>query len=192
MADIKEKIKYYEQRYFTNDEPVPFVGGLKIYPVTVKDYYSFYSAISCFTIDKNEDNNGIAMSNLEYLYYRISKDEHGIVLNQFITLLELIFHIEYGIRCTKCNKVMKYEDINKQLREMTDKNNLDMSNFKKQQYLESIKKCPDCNVLRSDNIKFISENGVNQLLINDIIIDKRAFDELRKIVCFQNIPDYDD
>ena len=33
------KLKYYEQAYFSNDEPVPFVGGLKIYPALVKDYY---------------------------------------------------------------------------------------------------------------------------------------------------------
>ena len=41
QAEFASKLKYYEQNYFSNDEPVPFVGDLKIYPVTVKDYYKF-------------------------------------------------------------------------------------------------------------------------------------------------------
>jgi|GEM_PF-4789263 len=83
--ELQEKITIYEQAYFGLDEPVPFVGGLKIYPVMTKDYYRFYSNLSCLTMDKtvkkvkSEDEHGrvvykdvanpegISMSNMAYL-----------------------------------------------------------------------------------------------------------------------------
>ena len=82
--ELQEKITIYEQAYFGLDEPVPFVGGLKIYPVMTKDYYRFYSNLSCLTMDKtvkkvkSEDEHGrvvykdvanpegISMSNMAY------------------------------------------------------------------------------------------------------------------------------
>jgi len=191
--DINDKLKYFEQRYFSNDEPVPFIGGLKIYPILIKDYYKFYSVISCFTMNKNEDNAGISMSNLEYIYHKINKDEQGSsILNQFITLLEMVFHVDYGLRCPKCNKVITYEEVNKNLKELIIEDNLDISNFNKLQYLNDIKICSECGSERDDTIKYIFEKGNNLLFVNNVKITKSDFDELRKIVCYQNIPDYDD
>ena len=59
-TNLEDKMSVYEQLYFGEDEPVPFVGELKIYPAVLKDYYKFYSLINCFTIDKNADKTGIA------------------------------------------------------------------------------------------------------------------------------------
>ena len=39
--------------YFSLDKPVPFKGGLKVYPVLVEDYYNFYGCFPCLTMDKN-------------------------------------------------------------------------------------------------------------------------------------------
>ena len=66
---LQRLIDSYEQFYFTHDDPVPFKGKLKIYPVLVKDYYKFYSTVSLFTQNKNEDptGKGIAMTHLDYL-----------------------------------------------------------------------------------------------------------------------------
>ena len=96
--ELQEKITIYEQAYFGLDEPVPFVNGLKIYPVMTKDYYNFYSNLPCLTMDKTvkkvtEDienlkmNTAIAalMSLLNEIYEvkSINKAE----MKTFITLL---------------------------------------------------------------------------------------------------------
>ena len=195
-ADIKTKIKYYEQRYFSNDEPVPFVGGLKIYPVLVKDYYKFYSVISCFTINKNEDNEGISMSNLEYLYYRMTsnEDENGAMISQFVNLLEMIFHITYGLKCPKCGKILSYDEVGGVIKKLqrdagkdTDKAQNDIK-----EYLMSIQICSDCEQERYETIRYEYDKKRCLLFVDNIKITKRDFDELRKVVCFQNMPDYDD
>ena len=192
MAKIEDEIKYYEQRYFSNDEPIPFVDGLDIYPVLVKDYYQFYFVISCFTMNKNEDNEGIAMSNLQYLFHKIFDGEQNMqLLNQLITLLEMIFHIDYGIRCPKCHKVIKYNDINKKLSKITS-DSKDMQIYLRKKYLNEIKVCKECNAEMADNIQCRYDDIGCDLYVNNIRIDKRNFDRLRKIVCYQNMPDYDD
>ena len=38
------------------DQPIPFKGGLSLYPVLVKDYYTFYSSFGCLTLDKTVKN----------------------------------------------------------------------------------------------------------------------------------------
>ena len=73
--EILSLIKYYEQAYFTNDEPIPFKDGLIIYPVLVKDYYQFYACIYCFKVNKNDDMVGVSMSDLDYILYLCEKDE---------------------------------------------------------------------------------------------------------------------
>lgn len=192
MGNIQDEIKYYEQKYFSNDEPIPFMEDLLIYPALVKDYYQFYFVISCFTINKNEDNEGIVMSNLQYLYHKIFDGERDSkMLNQFITLLEMIFHIEYGVRCPKCNKVVTYTEINKELSKIISESK-DVETYLRKKYLDEVSFCKDCKSAMTDNIKFRYTKDKAELYINDIKIDKKDFDRLRKIVCYQNMPDYDD
>lgn len=60
--------------YSTFDSPVVH-RGLKIYPVTVKDYLLFLNFSRCLTIEKNviPDAKIISMTNLEYIYYATEK-----------------------------------------------------------------------------------------------------------------------
>lgn len=57
-------------QYTTFDLPVEY-KNLKLYPVTMKDYFSFNTFAECLTIDKNSipDPKVISMTHLEYIYY---------------------------------------------------------------------------------------------------------------------------
>ena len=97
--ELHHLMKYYEQAYFTYDDPVPF-KKFEVYPVTVKDYYKFYAAIGVMKMDKNSDIEGVAMSNLGYLIHMIENSENGRSLyNQFITMIEMV-SMPVG-RCSK-------------------------------------------------------------------------------------------
>ena len=115
-SQFKDKLKYYEQKYFTHDLPIPFKENLIIYPVMVPDYYKFYACIDCFKLNKNLEIEGVSMSHLKYLFYKMKKDENGSnLLFQFIQLIELIFHIKNGIRCPKCQDFYSYDNVAKDL-----------------------------------------------------------------------------
>lgn len=120
---LKQELEYYEKLYFALDEPVPYKGGLKVYPVLVKDYYKFYTALTCITMNKNvkkekyiddkgneairevSNPQGISMSYLAYLISCMQQNDIGpLVTSQVITLLEMVFHIQNGIYCPNCEK----------------------------------------------------------------------------------------
>ena len=186
---FQDKIKYYEQTFFTYDKPVPFKDALLIYPVKIINYYDFYLLISCFTIDKNEDETGIgiAMSNLDYVFHLMSNETSGqMFTSQFISLLELVFQIKNGLKCSCSNEAITYSDIYNQMSLLTSEEDI-------QNYITNIKICSNCGKIKKDVIRFKElENGKKNLMINDIEINKQDYDELRKIVCYYNIPDYDD
>ena len=98
---FEDKLSIYEQNYFTYDEAVPFKGGLFIYPATIKDYYKFYNVVSCFTIDKNDDPTGVglSMNELQYVFYLMKQEGNFAFRDQFISLLELVFHLDNGLYC---------------------------------------------------------------------------------------------
>ena len=98
---IKDTMEIYEEQFFANDEPVPFVGGLYIYPAIVKDYYNFYNLISCFTMDKNDDpsGEGLSMTDLQYVFHVMKQDNSFVFKDQFVNLLELVFQIDNGLFC---------------------------------------------------------------------------------------------
>lgn len=204
--EFASKLKYYEQNYFSNDEPVPFVGDLKIYPAVVKDYYKFYSLIPIFTLNKNDDPKGIPMSNLEYIFYKMSieGDEGEFFARQFISLLEMVFHIKNGRKCSKCGDFIDYDMINQEIFKfkteetilLKSEPSLDQIEDFKHRYEEFFKKlsyCDKCNCEKQDVIRY-EENEKNKriLYIENIPIQRKQFDELRQIVCYQNILDYDD
>ena len=104
---LLDKLNYYEQAYYSLDEPVPFKPGLKIYPVSVKDYYNFYNCLSCLTMDKMVKNvyengrlvkvpnpEGIAQSYMAFLIQSMQDPNTGpIVTSQVMQMFELVFHI---------------------------------------------------------------------------------------------------
>lgn len=63
-------------QYTTFDLPVEY-KNLKLYPVTMKDYFSFNTFSECLTVDKNSipDPKVISMTYLEYIYYSIGDKE---------------------------------------------------------------------------------------------------------------------
>lgn len=204
--EFAHKLKYYEQNYFTNDEPVPFIGNLKLYPATVKDYYKFYSLISIFTLNKNEDPKGISMSNLEYIFYKMSQegDEGEFFARQFIALLEMVFHIKNGRKCLKCGDFIDFDEVHKKIFEFhaeeaillksepTEEQMQDLKN-RYEVFLEGLHKCNKCNCDRVDVIRYEEDSNKKKILyIDNIPINRKQFDELRQIVCYQNILDHDD
>lgn len=195
---IKDNLEMYEQVYFTHDESVPLKGHLKVYPVLVKDYNLFYSCIDIFTINKNEDPNGITMSNLDYFIYLMQPEQPNseMFTRKAINMFELVFHIKNGIKC-ECDKnndtYISYEDIYKFIAEKEQNAQGELSNEDIMKYFYEIKKCPKCGKIRDDLIKFNDlPNGKKDLIIDGVEIDKTTFDELRTLVCYYNMPDYDD
>lgn len=198
--ELLDLIKYYEQAYFTHDEPIPFKQDLTIYPVLVKDYYRFYACINCFKMNKNEDMAGIGMSELGYLVHCCKDKEKGMHLfTQFIQLMELVFHITNGFFCPVCKKTISYDEINKNIKDLK---NIKEPEFQKElinQYLKSVYVCEECTkkagneVQRVESIKFDKDETNKDILkINNIPIDSSEYDILRNIVLYYNIPDYDD
>lgn len=207
--EFAHKLKYYEQNYFTNDEPVPFVGNLKLYPAKVKDYYKFYSLIPVFTLNKNEDPKGISMSNLEYVFYKMSQEgeEGEFFARQFIALLELVFHIKNGRKCLKCGDFIDFDEVHKKIfqfrteeaillkSESTEEQIMDLKN-RYETFLKNLHHCEKCDCDKVDVIRYeeYEENNKKKkiLYIDNIPINRKQFDELRQIVCYQNILDHDD
>lgn len=128
--ELKEKLDYYEQIYYSLDKPVPFKGELFCYPVLVKDYYTFYNNFGCLSMDKMtktivdefgkskkvSNPKGIGQSYLEFLIDELQSPTKGAFLtHQLMNLFELIFHIPKGMYCSKCGKIHSYEDTFKNL-----------------------------------------------------------------------------
>ena len=188
---LAQKIEYLSQMYFEIDEPVPFKDGLMIYPVKVKDYYKFYSIIPVFTIDKNADVRGIPLSYLDYLFLLMKDENIGKnYISQLILLLQMIFKIDNGLycnnqKCEKYKKIISYSKIWDDADKIKDEK-------EKELYLNNMLFCPYCEHKRQEvfGMQINQKTKKGNLKIFDTTINSREFDELREIVCHQNIPDY--
>lgn len=206
---FKDKLEIYEQNFFTYDAPVPFKGDLMIYPAVVKDYYLFYSLISCFTIDKDEDPNGegFGLTDLQYLFLLMRKDKELNFRNKFVNLLELVFHIENGLYCDneKCehsHEVYSYKQIRQMVGQVVqelDNKYKDIENGEmlkqkeKQQKMYELQLCPHCHKVMRDVIEFEEEEGkLPQIHIKGTVINNGEFKELKRLYCYQNLPDFND
>ena len=124
---IVEKLESLDQLYFQFDKPIAFKGSLTIYPIIVSDYNEFVVSSSCFSLNKNECIEGLKTTNLGYLIYKMSNVDGDELHNKdvsmwsqyFIKSCELIFHINYGVKCKKCGKVYNYIDFLKENEEFT-------------------------------------------------------------------------
>lgn len=205
MAEGKENIKYkglkpeiaseiqgYETLYFREDKPVPFVGHLQIYPALVRDYEIFSMCTSVLTLNKNESKQGLRMSNLEFLMTKtMEQTEEGQLLSSKLQrLLEIVFHVQNGVKCTQCGHVMKYTGI--ELLQYIQKVQESREKGEEPPPLE----CPECHSSEKliDVIKF-SVDPVKKkpiLLVDGEVISSKDFDRFRQIVLFQNFSDYRD
>ena len=182
---ILEEIKILEEKYFTFDAPVPFCG-LKIYPVTVRDYTNFLIVSDCFLLNKNDSPQGISMSNLDYFLSKLVDKEDGRMWSfKFSRLMEMIFHIQNGMKCKNCGKVISFDDYIAQLQKLN-------ANKKEGDTLEGVK-C-ECGGDFQEMIHFRPDEKTKkkQLIVDGHIITSKDFDLLRKIAIYQNMPDYHD
>ena len=190
---IADEIMAYENQYFKEDLPIPFCGTLKLYPATVREYEVFSHCSSCLTLNKNQDAEGLRMSYLDYLYSRTQlPGEEGQRWSYKIQkLFEVIFHIQNGIKCTKCGRVISYnspefiEYINK------------VSEAQKNNQPTPDLNCPTegCGSVEFiEMMKFVEdpETHKHDLYVDGQKISRKDFDRLRYIVLFQNFPDYQD
>lgn len=188
--DIAEELKVYELKYFREDKPVPFCG-LYIYPATMHDYEAFSNCSSCLTLNKNEDPEGIRMSQLDYLVSKtqIQGEEGSLWSYKIQKLFEIIFHITNGLKCKKCGRVLAYDSPEflsfietAKKAETTDD-------------ISQLLKCPDCGGNEFlEMIKILKDAKTNKysLIIDGHTINKKDYDRLRQIVLFQNYPEYRD
>lgn len=202
--ELLVKIKYYEQAYFSNDEPVPFVGGLMIYPALVKDYYRFYSLVPCFTMNKNEDPDGVVCTHLGYVFKKIHEDETKFFERQFFQLLSLVFQIENKLVCPHCGQefdekkyregITEFQKMESEIPEnQRTKDNPEYQIFliAFSKFLEEIHTC-ECGNRFKELIRIETEGDKEKLYVNNVEITPKDYEELRSIYCYQNIVDYDD
>ena len=98
-------IKLLKQEYFELDKPVPYKDFF-IYPVRVKDYYEFYKGIDCLTLDKNKDINGISLSHLGYLFFKIEQEPEMQYLLRLLKIIEVCMGFKNRFCCSKCGEEM--------------------------------------------------------------------------------------
>lgn len=211
--EIQEKLSFYEKVYFSLDNPVPFRQGIMVYPVLVKDYYTFYSLLPCLTMDKNTKKvkmmktnvdpfhpdvemevevevanpKGISMSYVSYLCEMMLDKEYGPTLTQQVMhLFELVLHLKNGLFCPNCHSEHAHITFEEAVKAMSG-----MTPEEKQAYLVKISKCPDCGQ-ETRQIFSIKQGKINKLCIYDYEFSSKDFDELTGIITHGNILGYDD
>lgn len=201
--DLIALLKEYEFTYFREDLPIPFVDGLTIYPVPVRHFEEFAGCSVCFSLNKNEDPKGIAMSHLDYLLSRtdIPGPEGQVWTYRIYKLFEIIFHLHPGYECVNCHNVLDYTS--KEVTEFVQacqsfvESLAALQNGQEVQDLppEPQLKCPSCgNEQFQHVIKIIQDPQTKKksLSVGGHILTKNEFNKLRQIVLYQNFPDYAD
>lgn len=214
--ELEQKITVYEQAYFQTDDPVPFKGGLKVYPVMARDYYKFYSTLGCLTQDKTVkkvkyvDENGIekekevanpegiAMSYMNYLIKQMEDEKiGGFVTSQVIRIFELCLHEKNRLYCPECGKKIEDEEIAKKLIEL-DKETANLGEdisdedrqLKRLQVLQSLSVC-ECGGQMREVYSIKNENGQKNLMVKNVVLTNKDLEELTAIITHYNILDYD-
>lgn len=223
--DMAVELQLYEEEYFFWDKPVPFGEKLMLYPVNVKDYNHFMDAVSCFLLDKKTlppnakpdvIKKQLKMTDLEFM---LSKMESNEWIIRFSKLIELITHVNNGMRCPTCGEIMSYgeykEAAMKIVQEFLEKaskkeesgsseeteKKVDAEN-KEEVVVDSGKedeapvvKCPHCGgdgLYETIRYEENEQTHKLELFIDGQKIDFKDFNRLRNIVLFQNLPDYRD
>lgn len=209
-ADIVNLLKSYEHEYFREDKPIPFCG-LTIYPVQVRFFEPFSNCLACFTLNKNEDPKGIALSHLDYLISRtqLPGQEGKEWSYRLQRLLEMVFHIENGLKCNKCGHIMKYDDEHF-VNFMAEVQNYaqkhlgavqgDTPSASEEVAEDAVPKlaCPVEGCGSEDFLEMIKvvqdpDNPKRTCLsVDGHIINRNNFNKLRQIVPYQNFYDYAD
>jgi len=201
-VSFDDKLEYYRQIYFTHDEPIPFKRDIFLYPVKLKDYYNFYRLIGNFTIDKNEDKEvlGIKMNHLSYMFYLMEKKETGDrTFAEFVSLLEMITRKKNCFICDNenCDEESKtFEEMQEKINSVERESLLIQDQKKKEEMIyraiEKIQVCEKCGSALRQYYCIKQEGEKKQLFIGHVEITPSEYENLRKLVCYQNMLDFDD
>ena len=166
-----DNIKEYIERYVTFGQPVQYCG-LEIKPILVKDFYQFVNAKNILNIDKNKipDVEIIQMTYLRFLTLMIVENED--MREDFLTILALTLGLKYDSE--KRNTSFKPNEV---LAQQTRKNE---SHFYINGWDIAFR-------IRENETWLRLYSGDDMVEIND-----SQFDDLKNIILFQNIYDYDD
>lgn len=196
-ADKKflEEIEYYRDKYFTYDAPIPF-EGVTIYPITVKNYQEFLSCSACLLLNKNDDPLGVTMTHLDYLYAKLTDKTEGPLWSaRFSHIIELCLHIKNGFKCNKCGKFMSTEEYYTKI-QLLQKEKEETKSPITDEDVYKIFQC-DCE----EKGTFIQTVGYKKdaethnkgvLLLDGHQIDAKSYNKMRKIILYQNLPDFKD
>lgn len=202
--ELQQKLDYYEQVYYSLDEPIPFKGDLLCYPVLVKDYYNFYNCFGCLSMDKMVktivDENGmpkkvsnpkgIGQSYLEYLIDEMKDPLKGPFLTQqLMNLLELVFHIPKGMYCPHCKKVIPYDEVLKNMQSYVEAKKKEMSDIytalAKEEQKEQKEVEKDKLEIPNELLKQIENMARNEYFLNETICPECG-EKLRDVFSLKN------
>lgn len=212
----REKIRSKYDYYFTYDIPIPFVPRkyrkdnevvLHIKPFIVKDYYKFANFSQCLQYDKDsiKDVDIVRMTYLEYLLYLFTqnskgeikeKDENGEVDSRYDAQSKFILLLSYVFSCDINDISLFYNSRKKLCIGLGQK----IITYQKTEEISPMSKMVVLNVTNENNhinIKDLNENFklgdiVEEVIDYEIEISSRDFDEIKQIILYQNINDYDD
>lgn len=164
-----DDIKGYVEKFATFGRPVEY-KGLKLEPIVVGDSERFSEAGAVLQIEKNKisDVNIIQMSYLEFLVRLMIEDSS--VLDDFIEVCNLVFGVQYDESLLDNNKDFNPHDL--LMQKLSD----------------------DITMLYVNgwDIRFKLGNNIIKFIINGVEIDAKDFDDIRRIIMYQNIYDYDE
>jgi|LAHS01.1.fsa_nt_gb hypothetical protein len=162
-------IKGYITPYVTFDAPIEY-KGIKIYPIKVKDYYTFMDAYDILKIDKNNipDVDIIQMSYLQFMYNLVVSDDI-IWRTKFIEILGLCFNIYYDEE--KCDDKFSPSEI---LSMRTNENIFRV-------------------YINGYDFYFEIENEHKiRIIINGVSFNASEFNDIKSLILYQNFEDYED
>lgn len=160
-----DDIKAFVTSYTTFDKPIPY-NGLLVYPIKLEDCFQFLESLDLLTYDKNTIPNPqvIKMSYLQFIFV--------LMIEESAWKYKLINILSLCLKAERTEPLKDFPDLEILVQDLNDGRSMYFIN--------------------GYNIKFESINN-NQiyLYVNDIKINSKEFDELKSIILFQNINDYD-
>lgn len=164
---------------------------------------------------KVSNPDGIAQSYLAYLISQMEDVSNGqTVTQQVMGLFELIFHIKKGFYCPDCGKEVRYdviysgmaehiESVKKEAKEIYNKQFTDGQDHEvptevmaeviqksKLTYLGEALTC-ECGGALRDIFSIKNSGAIKKLVIKNVELGPKDFEELKALVPRQNILDYD-
>lgn len=161
------KIQDFVEKYATLNKPIPY-KDLNIYLVKMNDVYDFLENYDILTIDKNSIND-IQIIQMNYLQFTFSLIvDSEIYRDKFLKMMKVCCGVKKSIELY--NKNYNYGEL------MTLQDNDGVILF-----------------FNGWNLCFsIKENDKISLIINDVEISPKEFEEIRRLIMYLNIADYDD